>query len=94
MAMNVASADERSDEDQMNFQHQHHAPRGRDAGALLIIFLTPCPVVTQSIPLELPKERNLPTQTKPENILIAVNKDRSVPRHAPRDLRPVSSRES
>lgn len=42
---------------------------------LLIIFLITIPVVTASIPLELPKERNVPTQTKPENIVIAVNKD-------------------
>jgi biopolymer transport protein ExbD len=42
---------------------------------LLIIFLITIPVVTQSIRLELPKERNLPTQTKPENIVIAVNRD-------------------
>jgi biopolymer transport protein ExbD len=33
------------------------------------------PVVTQSIKMELPKERNLPTQTKPENIVIQVNRD-------------------
>ncbi len=42
---------------------------------LLIIFLITIPVVTQSIQLELPKERNLPTQTRPENILLAVSKD-------------------
>jgi biopolymer transport protein ExbD len=42
---------------------------------LLIIFLITVPVVTQSIPLELPKERNLPTQTKPENIVVSVNRD-------------------
>ena len=42
---------------------------------LLIIFLITIPVVIQSVPVALPKERNLPTQTKPENIVIAVNKD-------------------
>ena len=45
---------------------------------LLIIFLITIPVVTQSIKLELPKERNVPTQTKPENIVIAVNRDGEV----------------
>jgi biopolymer transport protein ExbD len=45
---------------------------------LLIIFLITIPVVIQQVPLELPKERNLPTQTKPENIVIAVNKDGDV----------------
>ena len=45
---------------------------------LLIIFLITIPVVIQSVPVELPKERNLPTQTKPENIVIAVDKDGGV----------------
>ena len=45
---------------------------------LLIIFLITIPVVTETIKLELPKERNLPTQTKPENIVIAVNRDGEV----------------
>ena len=42
---------------------------------LLIIFLITIPVVVQQIPVSLPKERNEVTQTKPENIIIAVNKD-------------------
>ncbi len=42
---------------------------------LLIIFLITIPVVTQSIALTLPKERNVPTQTKPENVLLAVDKE-------------------
>jgi len=45
---------------------------------LLIIFLITIPVVIQQVPVELPKERNQPTQTKPENIVIAVNKDGDV----------------
>ena len=45
---------------------------------LLIIFLITIPVVTQTIKLDLPKERNLPTQTKPENIVIAVDRDGGV----------------
>jgi biopolymer transport protein ExbD len=45
---------------------------------LLIIFLITIPVVVQQVPVELPKERNVPTQTKPENIVIAVNKDGDV----------------
>jgi biopolymer transport protein ExbD len=45
---------------------------------LLIIFLITVPVVTQSIRMELPKERNLPTQTKPENIVIQVSRDGDV----------------
>jgi len=45
---------------------------------LLIIFLITIPVVVQQVPVELPKERNVVTQTKPENIVIAVNKDGDV----------------
>jgi len=45
---------------------------------LLIIFLITIPVVVQQVPVELPKERNVVTQTKPENVVIAVNKDGDV----------------
>ena len=45
---------------------------------LLIIFLITIPVVIQSRPVNLPKERNQPTQTRPENIVIAVNRDGDV----------------
>ena len=45
---------------------------------LLIIFLITIPVVIQATPVELPKETNQPTQTKPENINIAVNQDGDV----------------
>jgi biopolymer transport protein ExbD len=41
---------------------------------LLIIFLITIPVVTTSIPVELPKERNEIRETKPENIVISVDK--------------------
>jgi len=42
---------------------------------LLIIFLITIPVVTQSIALQLPQEKNVPRQTAPENIEISVNRD-------------------
>src|SRR5438045_7678801 len=45
---------------------------------LLIIFLITIPVVVQQVPVNLPKERNQPMQTKPENVVIAVNKDGDV----------------
>ena len=41
---------------------------------LLIIFLITVPVVTTSIPVQLPKERNEIRETKPENITISVDK--------------------
>ena len=40
---------------------------------LLIIFLITIPVVTTSIPVQLPKERNEVRETKPENIVISVD---------------------
>ena len=40
---------------------------------LLIIFLITVPVVTTSIPVTLPKERNEIRETKPENITISVD---------------------
>ena len=45
---------------------------------LLIIFLITIPVVTQTVPMSLPKETNIARQTKPENIDISVNKDGDV----------------
>ena len=41
---------------------------------LLIIFLITIPVVTHSVPVELPKERNHVQLTKPEDITISVSK--------------------
>lgn len=40
---------------------------------LLIIFLITIPVITKSIKLELPKAVNVPTETKPENIIISID---------------------
>ena len=45
---------------------------------LLIIFMITIPVITQTVKVELPQERNLPTITKPENIVIAVDRDGNV----------------
>ncbi|WP_310611823.1 biopolymer transporter ExbD [Limnohabitans sp.] len=40
---------------------------------LLIIFLITIPVVTTSVKVDLPKEKNLIRETKPENVIISVN---------------------
>jgi len=40
---------------------------------LLIIFLITIPVITQTVPVELPKVANQPTKTKPENVTVAIN---------------------
>ena len=45
---------------------------------LLIIFLITIPVITKQIKVTLPKAVNIPTQTKPENITISVDKDGNV----------------
>ena len=42
---------------------------------MLIIFLVTIPVIVKSIPVQLPTYRNIVTQTKPENIVIAVTPD-------------------
>ncbi|MCK6432104.1 MAG: biopolymer transporter ExbD [Burkholderiaceae bacterium] len=75
MAMNVGSPD--GDDEQMN-SSINTTPLVDVMLVLLIIFLITIPVVTQSVNLELPKESNVPTQTKPENILLAVTKDGDV----------------
>jgi biopolymer transport protein ExbD len=40
---------------------------------LLIIFLITIPVVTTSLKVDLPKEKNLVRETKPENVIISVD---------------------
>jgi biopolymer transport protein ExbD len=75
MAMNVGSPDE--DEERMNAEI-NTTPLVDVMLVLLIIFLITIPVVTQSIKLELPKERNIPTETKPENVVLAVDREGDV----------------
>ncbi len=45
---------------------------------LLIIFLITVPVVTQTVKMTLPKESNIPTQTKPENVVIGIGQDNNI----------------
>jgi biopolymer transport protein ExbD len=45
---------------------------------LLIVFMITIPVITQTVSLELPNVENIPTETKPENITIAVNRQGQV----------------
>ena len=45
---------------------------------LLIIFLITIPVITKTVPVALPKAVNIPTQTKPENITVAVDKEGNI----------------
>ncbi len=45
---------------------------------LLIVFMITVPAITQTIPVNLPKVENIPTETRPENITIAVNTEGQV----------------
>ena len=75
MAMNVGPSDGGEDE---TISTINTTPLVDVMLVLLIIFLITIPVVVQQVPVALPKERNVVTQTKPENIVIAVNKDGDV----------------
>ena len=75
MAMSVGSPD--GEEDQMN-SAINTTPLVDVMLVLLIIFLITIPVVTQSVGVKLPEETNIPRQTKPENIEIAVTRDGSL----------------
>ena len=70
MSMNVGSAD--GDEDQV-VSTINTTPLVDVMLVLLIIFLITIPVVTTSIPVTLPKERNEIRETKPENIVLSVD---------------------
>jgi biopolymer transport protein ExbD len=75
MAMNVGSSD--GDEDDFN-SSINTTPLVDVMLVLLIIFLITIPVVTKTVQVELPKETNVPTQTKPENINISVDKEGNI----------------
>ena len=70
MAMNVGSSS--GDEDEI-VSTINTTPLVDVMLVLLIIFLITIPVVTTSIPVQLPKERNEVRETKPENIVLSVD---------------------
>jgi biopolymer transport protein ExbD len=76
MGMSVGSSDD-GDEDQV-LSTINTTPLVDVMLVLLIIFLITIPVVTHTVPVKLPKETNVPTQTKPENVLISVTQDGDV----------------
>lgn len=75
MAMHVSDA---SDEDDKPMSEINTTPLVDVMLVMLIIFLITIPVITQSVKVDLPKAANIPTQTKPENINIAVDKEGNV----------------
>ena len=71
MSMNVASAD--AEEDIVSTINT--TPLVDVMLVLLIIFLITVPVAIQTVKVALPMETNVPTQTKPENIVISIDKE-------------------
>ena len=71
MSMNVGSADA---EDEM-VTTINTTPLVDVMLVLLIIFLITVPVAIQTVKVALPMETNVPTQTKPENIVISIDKE-------------------
>ena len=75
MAMNVGASD--GDEDELN-STINTTPLVDVMLVLLIIFLITIPVVTHTVPVELPKDTNIPTQTKPDNVNISVDREGNI----------------
>ena len=45
---------------------------------MLIIFLITIPIITKTVKVDLPTPRNIPTQTKPENITLTIDREGKV----------------
>ena len=73
MAMNVGPTD--GDEEDTVISTINTTPLVDVMLVLLIIFLITIPVVTHTIKLNLPKDTNQPTRTKPQNVIIAITED-------------------
>jgi biopolymer transport protein ExbD len=71
MSMNIGSPNEDGTESPMT--EINTTPLVDVMLVLLIIFLITVPVVIQTVPLTLPTVSNLPTTTKPENVLLSVD---------------------
>ncbi|MBV9045020.1 MAG: biopolymer transporter ExbD [Alphaproteobacteria bacterium] len=76
MAMNV-QADDHSEDPDLNTTI-NTTPLVDVMLVLLIIFLVTIPVIVKTVPVQLPNARNIATITKPENIVVAVDKDENV----------------
>src|SRR5271156_5925979 len=70
MAMNIGSGEEAEAMSDINV-----TPLVDVMLVLLIIFIITIRVIIQQVPVQLPKATNLPTQTKPENIPVAVERE-------------------
>jgi biopolymer transport protein ExbD len=74
MAMNVGG----SGEEQSVMANINTTPLVDVMLVLLIIFLITIPVINKTVKVDLPKAVNIPTQTKPENITVAVDKEGTI----------------
>jgi biopolymer transport protein ExbD len=72
MSMNVSSADH--DDAELNTTI-NTTPLVDVMLVMLIIFLITVPVIRKVVPVELPNARNIATQTKPENIVLSVDRE-------------------
>src|SRR6187431_1019823 len=72
MAMSVGSPDE---DEGSSISEINTTPLVDIMLVLLIIFLITVPVIQKMANVEIPKAVNIPTQTKPENITISVDKN-------------------
>jgi len=75
MSMNISSGDEGEDAVMSTI---NTTPLVDVMLVLLIIFLITIPVVTTSIPVVLPKERIEVRESKPENVIISVDKSGNI----------------
>ncbi len=71
MSMSVGSPDE---EEGAAISEINTTPLVDIMLVLLIIFLITVPVIQKMANVEIPKAVNIPTQTKPENITISIDK--------------------
>ena len=77
MAVFVQSAGDHGDEDELNASI-NVVPLVDIMLVLLIIFLVTIPVIVKVVQLQLPNARNIATETKPENIVVAVTAEEEV----------------
>lgn len=77
MSMSVSSAGPEDDEGR-TMSEINTTPLVDVMLVLLIVFMITIPVITHTVPVELPKVRNEATKTKPENVNLSVNKDGQV----------------
>jgi biopolymer transport protein ExbD len=77
MAVFVQSSSDHGEEDELNASI-NVVPLVDIMLVMLIIFLVTIPVIVKVVPVDLPNARNIATETKPENIVVAVTAEEDV----------------